>query len=237
MILYLKKTFTETRVSLIFVVGNNLGPPDIVSNLWRRIRCWKVQGWSYLWPAKVLVFGKTSAPVICEFQAISPQPPLTGKCSSYVSIHSFFTFQIYTDLLIDWLIDEGNGAMVSVQAEPAALWETAFHLKEGDAITTQAFSVQKASGCATGSDWSLSSSHLTPAGWCSSHPSGNSDDSWPHIGCVHKRLVRASARPELAHGVCCLLFPHLLHQELSQSFDEKGKFQRWNLFVRVLGAC
>lgn len=27
-------------------------------------------------------------------------------------------------------------------------------------------------------------------------------------GLVHKRLARASARPELAHGVCCVLFPH-----------------------------
>lgn len=149
----------------------------------------------------------------------------------------FVLFSRSEFILIDWLIDERNGAMVSVQADPAAVWETAFYLREGDAITTQAFSVQKASGCATGSDWSLSSSHLTPAWWCSSHPSGSSEDSWPHLGCVRKRLVRASARPELARGVCCVLFPHLLHQELAQSFDETGKFQRWNLFVRVLGAC
>lgn len=27
-------------------------------------------------------------------------------------------------------------------------------------------------------------------------------------GLVHKRLARASARPELARGVCCVLFPH-----------------------------
>lgn len=46
-----------------------------------------------------------------------------------------------------------------------------------------------------------------------------------------------SQTPELARGVCFVLFPHLLHQELAQSFDETGKFQRWNLFVRVLGAC
>jgi len=60
---------------------------------------------------------------------------------------------------------------------------------------------------------------------------------WPLTDCVHECLVRASAWPELACGVRRMLFPHLLHQELDQSFDEAGKFQRWNLFLRVSGAC
>lgn len=57
-------------------------------------------------------------------------------------------------------MDEGNGALVRVQAEPEAVWEAAFYLEEGDAITTWAFWVQNMSWCAAGSDSSLSSSHL-----------------------------------------------------------------------------
>lgn len=59
--------------------------------------------------------------------------------------------------------------MVRVQAETEAAWGAAFCFKEGDIITTWAFSVQKVSWCATGSGRSLSSTHLMPAWWCSSH--------------------------------------------------------------------
>lgn len=52
--------------------------------------------------------------------------------------------------------------MVRVRAEPEVVWESAFYLKEGDAITTWAFSVQQVSWCAAGSDSSLS--HSSRAG-------------------------------------------------------------------------
>lgn len=100
-------------------------------------------------------------------------------------------------------MDEGNGALVRVQAEPAAVWEAAFYLKEGDAITTW---VQNMSWCVAGSDSSLSSSHLMPAWWHSGSGSGTGGSGLTWAG--SQTLVRASAQPELAHGVCCVLFPH-----------------------------
>lgn len=67
--------------------------------------------------------------------------------------------------------------MVGVQAEPEAVWETAFYVMEGDAIIMWAFSVEKVSWCATGCDSSLSSSHAVPAWWCSSRRGSSSEDS------------------------------------------------------------
>lgn len=78
---------------------------------------------------------------------------------------------IYSDELIDGWIDEGTGALGRVQAEPAAVWEAAFYLKEGDAITTWAFWLQNTSWRAAGSESSLSS-HLMPARWHSGWESG-----------------------------------------------------------------
>lgn len=76
-------------------------------------------------------------------------------------------------------MDEGNGALERVQAEPAAVWEAAFYLKEGDAITTW---VQSMSWCAAGSDSSLSSSNLMPPWWHSSCGIGSGDSGLAWAG-------------------------------------------------------
>lgn len=101
-------------------------------------------------------------------------------------------------------MDEGTGALGRVQAEPAAVWEAAFYLKEGDAITTWAFWLQNTSWRAAGSESSLSS-HLMPARWHSGWESGTGGSGLAWAG--WQTLVRAPAQPELAHRVCCVLFP------------------------------
>lgn len=118
-------------------------------------------------------------------------------------LHSEF---LHIQWWADWLMAEGNGALVRVQAEPTAVWEAAFYLKGGDAITTWAFWVQNTSCCAAGSDSLLSSSHLMPARWHSGCGSGTGGSGLAWAG--SQTLVRVSARPELAHRVCCVLFPH-----------------------------
>lgn len=90
-------------------------------------------------------------------------------------------------------MDEGNGALVRVQAEPEAVWEAAFYLEEGDAITTWAFWVQNMSWCAAGSDSSLSS-HLMPAWWHSGWGSDRKWGLWPRMGWF------TNAWPERPHG-------------------------------------
>lgn len=97
----------------------------------------------------------------------------------------------------------GNGAVVRVQAEPEAVWEAAFYLRGGDAITTWALWAQNMSWCAAGSDAVLSSSHLMPPR--RHHPgSGSGTGGSVLTGAGSQTLVRAAAWPELAHGVCCV---------------------------------
>lgn len=111
--------------------------------------------------------------------------------------------------MIDWWMREVvhwwecSRARSSVGFYPF-LW--AFYLRGGDAITTWAFWAQNRSWCAAGSDSLLSHSHLLPA-WCHSgcaSDRGGSGLAWAGS----QMLVRESARPELAHSVCCVLFPH-----------------------------